>query len=116
MKLETFPLVVRSGSVSVKIYRVRKREAAAGVVYAVAWVDHTRGRLLRQFADLDKAKDEARLLVEKLAKGQIDAGDFTANDRAELMAARQIVTRVGVPITTALEEWAKAREIAGGPI
>jgi integrase len=116
MKKETFPLLVRSGSVAVKIYRVQKRGAAAGVVYAMAWVDHTRGRLLRQFADLDQAKDEARLLAEKLAKGQIDAGDFSANDRAELMAARQIVARVGVPITTALEEWIKAREIAGGAI
>jgi hypothetical protein len=45
VKKEIFPQSFRSGSVTVKIYRVKKRAAAAAVVYAMAWVDPARGRL-----------------------------------------------------------------------
>lgn len=116
VKKKTFPLLIRTGSIVVKIYRVNKPETANGVVYALAWIDPARGRLTRQFVDLEKAKDEARLLADKLANGQIDAGDFTAGDRAELLTIRRITSRSGVPPIAAIEEWFHARELAGGSI
>lgn len=112
-----FPIVVKKGSVSVKIYRVQRpaRESRAEeTLYTLAWYAGDKRRT-QQYADLQKAKDEAQLKVEQLAAGRIEsAASLGLDDARTLKEARRIAGEV--PLISALEEWAKARELSGGAI
>lgn len=106
-----YPRQVRVGSVAVKVYRLRHRQAASGFVYAVAWAD-SNGRKMRQFSDEGAAMEEARLKAAQIASGRVEGADLSRSDRDELVAAKRMCG--DVPLLSALEEWSKAREIAKG--
>ncbi len=108
---ETYPRQVRVGSVVVKVYRLRHRQAAEGHVYAVAWADSS-GRKMRQFSDEAEAMDEARLKAAQIASGRVEVADLSRSDRDELVAAKRICG--DVPLLSALDEWSKAREVSKG--
>lgn len=108
------PISVRRGSVTVKIYRVKHRSAAAGEVFTVAW--HAGGRrMTRQFTALNEAQDEAALKADQLAAGKISsAQSLTGDDGQILSEARR---RCGdVPLLAALDEWRRARELCHGQL
>lgn len=67
-----------------------------------------------QFADEEEAEKEAKLQASKLAKGLVDASELTAADRQELVAIRRVCN--GTPALSAIQEWAKARDITGGHV
>jgi integrase len=110
---EKWPRLVKAGSVAVKIYRLHHRCAAKGYVYAVAW-NVAGTRRMRQFTDQGAAMEEARLKADQLAAGKVEAAGLTREDRDELLHARDIAGKV--PVIAALQEWAKASEIAQGNI
>lgn len=106
-----FPRVIRNGSVIVKIYRIR--HPRTGLLYSVAW--HASGRRrLKQFADLSAAEAEARLKAGQLAAGRIESAATSTAELEMLQEARRIVG--DVPLLSALEEWKKARAVAGNEI
>ena len=111
------PLLFRHGSVAVKVYGITRpatSRQAARTVYTLAWHagDH---RHTKQFSDLKKASDEARLKVQQLAAGKVEAASrLSGDDIAVLDEARRLTD--GVPIITALQEWRKAKEIAGDEV
>jgi integrase len=107
---ERFPIAIKSGSVAVKIYRVRHKGAAKGYVFSLVYSTAT-GRKVRQFVNLNEAKEEGRLAASRIAEGQAEASQLSRSDRDDLVAARQITG--SVPLIAALQEWAKAREIVG---
>jgi len=110
---DKWPRKVKAGSVTVKVYRLHHCRAAQGHVYAVAWnVGGT--RRMRQFTDERAAMEEARLKADQLAAGKIEAAGLSREDRDELLHAREIAGKV--PVIAALQEWAKASEIAQGNI
>lgn len=108
-----FPLTIKSGAVAVKIYKVRHKLAPAGHVFSLAY-STAEGRKVRQFADLDEAKAEARIIAGRISAGHADGAQLSRSDRDELLKAREIAG--DVPFLAALGEWSKAREIVGAEI
>ena len=69
---------------------------------------------MRQFTDPDSALLEARIKAQQIASGRADMADLTRNDRDELQEARKIAD--GVPLVSAIQEWAKAKKLTAGQI
>ena len=102
--------IIRSGSVSVPIYKVHHKHAAGGFAFTVAW--HVGGqRRWKQFTDPAAAETEARLVAAQLAAGRIDATSLTADDANTLTEMRQFAN--GMPPVAAMQEWRKARDLIG---
>jgi integrase len=117
-KRERFPIVVRNGCVSAKIYRLwRKFKTPAGAVerevYSLSYTA-PEGRKVRQFGRLSSAKSEARLVVDQIAAGEAEGAIMTKADRAELIAAREITG--DVTILNALAEWKEAKGLVGAEV
>ena len=63
---DKFPMLVKKGHATVKIYEVQNRDRKN---YTVSYIDST-GRQRRNFADLELAKREAAKVADDLNKGQ----------------------------------------------
>ena len=110
-----FPHVLKRGSVAVKLYRVN-RPARTGrpaqTLFTLVWYTGEK-RNTKQFASASAALDEGKLKLDQLAAGKVDAAaDLTIEDADALREARRLAG--DVPLLTALEEWKRARELAGG--
>lgn len=108
-----YPRIIKHGSVVVKVYRAKHKTTESGWTYVLAWVAGGRRRL-QQFAKESEAVEEGRLKAAQLADGQTEVAEMTRSDRDDLIAARELCG--GVPLLSALEEWRKAREVAGGSL
>lgn len=108
MKISRFPHKVKSGAVSVTVYRITRADKRQ--VFAVGWKDGSQHRRT-QFADLAEALAEAKLKAEQLAAGRVEAASLTLGERDEYQAAKERAD--GVPLIQIVEEWAKARAFAG---
>ena len=72
-----FPIAVKAGSSTVRIYRDRK---PSGEYFRVVY--HLGGKRHRlNFRDLDSAKTEAAAKAAQLARGDMDAAQITGKDR-----------------------------------
>ena len=110
MSKNSKPRVVRRGSVAVKIYRVSNRSGGANYEqFVVAWRDADGRRRLRKFSDEALAQTEAELTASKLAAGESEVLTLTSSDRTQYLAARVIADRLGVPLVSAMEEYAAAK-------
>lgn len=108
-----YPKVIKNGSSVVKVYEAKHATSASGFVYLVRW--STGGRLwTKSIVDQDQALREARVKAAQLSQGEGEATLLSRRDREELTEARAIAGTV--PLLTALEEWKRAREIAGAQI
>ncbi len=114
MPKPAFPITIRSGSVAVKIYRqtrAAERGRGARTFYSVSW--HVAGiRRLKQFADLEAAKAEAKLKAEALSAGRSEAAVGLAMDDVALISELRRVAGKTPPLA-ALEEWARAKALCG---
>ncbi len=110
----TYPRSIVVGSATVKLYRVNHAHSASGYLYTVVWYEANK-RKYRQFADEAEGEKEARLIGSKVAGGHVEAAGLTSKDRDELLALRALA-RGGVPVMTAMAEWAKAWELTGGRV
>lgn len=111
--LPKFPLVLTEGSSSVKIYRGkpganRGREIFT-LVYSLA------GERKRQnFAALDDAKNEARVVLTSLANGTTQVLTLTSGDRDAYIAARKLAEDAGVPLHTIAQQYLNAQRRLNG--
>src|SRR5438270_643138 len=109
-KRDRFPLIIKSGSCSVKIYRDRK---AAGMYYRVCY--HLGGKRLRlHFADLDKAKQEAEAKAAQLSRGDVDAMLISGKDRLIYGRALEAVKDYRVPLDAVAIDYSDARKLLDG--
>lgn len=108
-----WPRVIKSGSVTVKVYRLRHATARTGFTYVVAWVTPA-GRQRQKFADPAAALAEARLKADQLAAGRVEGAEMSRGERDELQAARELCS--GVPLVSAVREWAEARKLCAGEL
>src|ERR1700687_498783 len=109
-KRDRFPIIVKRGSCSVKIYRDR---TPAGTYYRVCY--HLGGRRLRlNFADLDKAKDEAEAKAAQLSRGDMDAMQLSGKDRLIYGRALEAVKDYSVPLDAVAIEYTDARKLLDG--
>jgi hypothetical protein len=115
MPADRFPILVRNGSVVVKIYRVTARTTADGWAYTVAWVGPN-GREKETKADLGEAKELAEQKASFLSAGIEQGSSISRSDILELAEGRRIANDLGMPMLSALGEWAKARQLAGAAV
>jgi len=105
-----FPIVVRAGSVGVKIYRTESRGYP---LFQVA--DFSEGRRrLRGFADLVDAKAEAGRIANRLAAGDVVAAGLGAKERASLSRALELLKPTRVSLEVAASTFAECFQILGG--
>jgi integrase len=109
-KRQRFPIVVKRGSCSVKIYRDRKPE---GTYYRVAYsLGGKRHRL--NFSDLDEAKAEAEAKASQLSRGDVDAAQLSGKDRLEYGRACDAVKEFKLPLDAVAIEYKEARNLLDG--
>jgi integrase len=105
-KHEAFPMAVKAGSSTVKIYQDRK---PSGDYFRVVY--HLGGRRHRlNFRDLEAAKVEAQAKASQLARGDVDAVQLTGRDRLTYGRALDAVKEFGIPLDAAALEYAEARK------
>jgi len=113
-KMNQFPMRIRAGNASVSVYRVKHVRMPNGFQFVVAW-NSPSGRQRRTFNDEARAVAEARATAQQLNSGHVDAAQMTSAERDEWIAAREIANTAGkVPLLSAMQEWARARELARG--
>jgi integrase len=105
-KRQRFPLVVKRGSCSVKIYRDRKPE---GTYYRVAYsLGGKRHRLC--FSNLQEATNEAEAKASQLSRGDVDAAQLSGKDRLEYGRAKDAVKDLNLPLDAVAIEYSEARK------
>jgi integrase len=110
MKRVRFPIVVKRGSCTVKIYRDRKPE---GTYYRVTY--HLGGKRHRlNFSDLKEATDEAAAKASQLSRGDVDAAQLSGKDRLEYGRAKDAVKEFALPLDAVAIEYSEARKLLDG--
>lgn len=71
-------------------------------------------RKRRTFSDLEKAKAKARIVAEKLSKGDLEVIRLTGLDRQAYLAALSHLKPTGVPVELAAKEYAAAHRLSNG--
>jgi integrase len=109
-KRNRFPITVKRGSCTVKIYRDRK---PSGTYFRVTYqIGGKRHRL--NFSDLDEAKAEAEAKAAQLSRGDVDAMQLTGHDRLVYGRAVEAVREHGVALDAAALEYSEARKMLDG--
>ena len=109
-KSDKFPISVKAGSSSVKIYRDRKR--SGDYFRLVFYLSGKRHRL--NFNSLDVARKEAAAKAAQLARGDVDAVQLTGKDRLTYGRALDAVKPFGVSLDAAATEYAQAAKTLAG--
>ncbi len=104
-----WPLVLKSGSAEVKIYRHRKGLCDRFILA------HYEGARRKQiwFSDLAAAKLEADAVLARITNGQIAALQLTGADKESYLFAERLLAPSGIPLHAAIEEYVKARTLLG---
>jgi integrase len=105
-----FPITVKKGHATVKIYKVKNRDRAN---YCVSYISAS-GRQRRNFADLDLAKREAAIVAQNLADGDIEALKLTGREKQIYVEAERAIAGTGLPLHSVAHEFARAFNILGG--
>jgi integrase len=109
-KRNRFPITIKRGSCSVKIYRERK---PTGAYYRVCY--HIGGKRERlNFSDLEKAKLEAEAQAAKLSRGDVDAMQLTGKDRLIYGRALDAIRETGITLDGAALEYGEAKKYLDG--
>lgn len=109
MKARSSAVLVKRGNVTVRIYPYQKNGAT---YFNVA--DYSSGkRAFLGFPDLKKAKCEAELIAARMATGDQDVLQLRSADRAAYMRAVQLLAPSGVPLESAVAQFAEATRILG---
>jgi integrase len=109
-KAEKFPLTIRAGSSSVKIYRESRPDGS--VYFKLSY--HLGGKRHRpSFANLDEAKNEANAKAAQLSRGDIDAMQLNGKDRLAYGRALEAVRQFNIPLDAAAIDYAEVRKVLG---
>ena len=110
-----FPMVIRVGSVGVKIYKMENQGRDR---FTVAYVADGKRRL-KMFADFAEAETEARSKAGSLSKGELDVLELRrlelrSGDRFAYVHAVAALRPTGVALELAAKEYAEAWRALGG--
>ena len=110
MKKLRFPIVVKRGSSTVKIYRDRK---LAGTYYRVTY--HLGGKRHRlNFSNLGEATNEAEAKASQLSRGDVDAAQLCGRDGLEYGRAKDAVKEFALPLDQVAIGYNLARKLLDG--
>lgn len=109
-KPEKFPISMKSGSATVKIYREKK---ASGHYFRVSFYKGL-VRCGLNFTDLDAAKKEAKAKATQLSRGDLEALQITGKDRLVYGRALEAIRPFDMPLDAAAIEFAEAKKLLTG--
>ncbi len=102
-------LKVKSGSAAVPVYR---SETKGRVRYTLSF--YREGRRERKvFADLEDAKREALFVAQRIQSGMQHVTDLKPHERDSFKVAKTMLEKSGIPLVAAVEDYLRARELAG---
>ena len=107
---QRFPITVKKGHATVKVYKVKNRLLTN---YTVSYVDGD-GRKRKTFADLEKAKEKASNVADNLNKGDLEALKLTGGDKQIYTQACEAIKGTGIQLLSAAHEFARAFAVLGG--
>ncbi len=113
----TFPFEVKTGSVVVKIYRVKNKvHTATNVARDSFMVSYSAQgkRTQKMFADFEAAKAHAKSIANTMAQGELDVLELRSVDRRIYIAAVNHLRPTGVSLELAAKEYAEMWRILGG--
>jgi integrase len=100
---------VRHGSASVPIYRII---SGTRTRFAISW--YRDGKRMRQvFRTIEAAKKEAMVVARQIQAGMQYLTDLKPHERDAFIAARDLADKAGLPLVPAMEDYLRARELAG---
>ncbi|MDA0348461.1 MAG: site-specific integrase [Verrucomicrobia bacterium] len=105
---------VRRGNVTVKVYRIARKDTKSGFIYGVSWKDSGGKWTQRQKVDLKKAMDLAKKTADELHLGKVLTPEFTQSELEGLGHAKKLLG--DVPLLSAVQEWKRANELTAGQI
>lgn len=109
MRTKSSAVLVKRGNITVRIYPYQKK---GETYFHVA--DYSSGkRVFLGFSDLQKAKCEAELIVARMATGDKDVLELRSSDRAAYLRAIQLLAPSGVPLESAVAQFAEATALLG---
>lgn len=105
-----FPMEVKSGSVTVKIYKVENKGRDS---FTVSYFADGR-RKQKMFADFKEAHAEAKSKAISMSKGELDVLHLASADRLAYVHAVEALKPTGVPLELAAKDYAEAWKALGG--
>ena len=102
-------LKVKFGSAAVPIYRT---ESNGRVRYMLSFYRDGR-RMRKMFNDLESAKKEALFVAQRIQSGMQHVTDLKPHERDSFKAAVAMLEKTGIPLVAAIEDYTRARELAG---
>jgi integrase len=109
-KCVEFPMIVKQGSVAVKIYRVKNKGRES---FTVSY--HADGkRKLKMFADFEEAHAEAKSKATALSRGELDALELRAVDARAYVNSVDILKPTGLPLEFIAKDYIEAWKVLGG--
>jgi integrase len=109
------PIVVRRGSVQVRIYTVVRQSGIQKGEQFYQVADYSSGsRRLLSFADLDEAKTNAERIASLMSRGETYAAGFGAEERASFSRVSELVKPLGVSVEIAVSDYVETVKLLGG--
>lgn len=102
---QRFPLTVKVGSASVKIYRGKSRGYD---LFTLVYYEHGE-RKRETFGKLENAKTRATDVATQIARGRAGLLTLSNADRESYLAAANLLSSLGIPLHAAVEEYVTAR-------
>ena len=100
---------VKAGSAVVPIYRA---ESKGRVRFTLSFYRDGR-RMRKMFNDLDAAKKEALFVAQRIQSGMQHVTDLKPHERDSFKAAETLLEKLGIPLYAAVEDYVRARTLAG---
>jgi hypothetical protein len=100
---------VRHGSAAIPVYRIT---SGTRTRFAISW--YRDGKRMRQvFRTIEAAKKEALVVARQIQAGMQHLTDLKPHERDAFIAARDLADKAGLPLVPAMEDYLRARELAG---
>ena len=110
MSQRKFPIRVKNGSVVIKIYRTPSHGCDS---FTVVYYQGGR-RQRRTFPTLQQAQDEATILSNQMAAGELDALLLTNSDRSAYIRSLELLKPFNIPLEMAVLQFTEAAKILNG--
>ena len=110
MSKRRFPITVKRGNVSVKVYRTPSNGCQA---FTLAYYFGGR-RVRKTFADLAKAQLEAETVATRICAGALNVLTLTSEDRTAYVRALEMLKPSGTPLEIAVLQFAESAKLLGG--
>ena len=110
MSKRRFPITVKRGNVSVKVYRTPSNGCQA---FTVAYYFGGQ-RVRKTFADLARAELEVETVANRICAGELNVLPLTSEDRTAYVRALEMLKPSGTPLEIAVLQFAESAKLLGG--